>query len=179
MGYDERAEIEGRDDYQGDYPDRSDDRRKLNGVDVHAFVFAGNSTFTLVSRVTGVRFTFKVSVPKFDANDPKADTKLTGPWFVKVLQGPNNEEDFGFLGTVFDDRPVKGARKYFHWAGGRISRDAPSAKAAAWFFNTVLPAQNFSEVEVWHEGKCGRCGRKLTVPSSIENGLGPVCAELG
>jgi hypothetical protein len=30
-------------------------------------------------------------------------------------------------------------------------------------------------VEFWHEGKCGRCNRKLTVPSSIESGFGPEC----
>ena len=33
-------------------------------------------------------------------------------------------------------------------------------------------------VEVWHEGICGRCGRKLTVPESVERGLGPECAGL-
>jgi hypothetical protein len=32
-------------------------------------------------------------------------------------------------------------------------------------------------VEVWHEGTCGKCGRALTVPSSIENGLGPECIK--
>ena len=32
-------------------------------------------------------------------------------------------------------------------------------------------------VEVWHEGNCRRCRRKLTVPASIELGLGPDCAS--
>jgi hypothetical protein len=32
------------------------------------------------------------------------------------------------------------------------------------------------KLEVWHEGRCGRCGRRLTVPESIESGLGPECA---
>ena len=32
-------------------------------------------------------------------------------------------------------------------------------------------------VEVWHEGCCGKCGKRLTVPSSIENGLGPECIK--
>jgi hypothetical protein len=31
---------------------------------------------------------------------------------------------------------------------------------------------------VWHEGRCGRCGRKLTVPESIESGFGPECASI-
>jgi len=31
-------------------------------------------------------------------------------------------------------------------------------------------------IEVWHEGSCCRCARRLTVPASIEMGLGPDCA---
>lgn len=31
--------------------------------------------------------------------------------------------------------------------------------------------------DVHHEGQCGRCGRKLTVPESIEHGIGPECAK--
>jgi hypothetical protein len=33
-------------------------------------------------------------------------------------------------------------------------------------------------LEVWHEGRCGRCGRALTVPESVERGIGPECWEL-
>lgn len=33
-------------------------------------------------------------------------------------------------------------------------------------------------LEVWHEGRCGRCGRALTVPESIASGIGPVCEGL-
>lgn len=32
--------------------------------------------------------------------------------------------------------------------------------------------------EFWHEGCCGRCGRRLTVPASIELGHGHNCAHL-
>jgi len=32
-------------------------------------------------------------------------------------------------------------------------------------------------VEVWHEGSCCYCSRPLTVPASIELGMGPDCAE--
>lgn len=30
-----------------------------------------------------------------------------------------------------------------------------------------------------YEGRCSRCGRKLTVPASIHHGLGPECAGKG
>jgi hypothetical protein len=32
------------------------------------------------------------------------------------------------------------------------------------------------ELAVYHEGRCGACGRRLTTPESISSGLGPVCA---
>ncbi len=32
-------------------------------------------------------------------------------------------------------------------------------------------------IEVWHEGGCKCCGRTLTVPASIELGMGEICAE--
>ena len=30
--------------------------------------------------------------------------------------------------------------------------------------------------DVHHEGKCGKCGRPLTVPESVKTGLGPICS---
>jgi len=32
-------------------------------------------------------------------------------------------------------------------------------------------------LEIWHEGRCGRCNRKLTVPASIALGIGPECGQ--
>lgn len=40
-------------------------------------------------------------------------------------------------------------------------------------FGSDLPPN----VEVWHEGGCCHCAHKLTVPASIELGLGPDCAS--
>jgi len=41
----------------------------------------------------------------------------------------------------------------------------------------VAVALDSPDIEVWHSGECSRCGRKLTDPTSIEGGLGPVCAD--
>ena len=30
---------------------------------------------------------------------------------------------------------------------------------------------------VYHVGKCGKCGKKLTTPESILTGLGPTCSN--
>jgi hypothetical protein len=31
--------------------------------------------------------------------------------------------------------------------------------------------------KIHHEGRCGKCGRLLTVPESVETGIGPECAK--
>ncbi len=123
------------------------------------FVFAGKATITLVSLKTGTRFTYKVKRSKTNEN----------LFFVLVLIGPDNEMDYHYLGTVFENGQFRVTAKSV------ISPESPSARAFAWF-TKLLNHQTFpASFEVWHEGKCGACGRKLTVPGSIASGLGPEC----
>ena len=130
----------------------------LAPASLSAFVFAGNATFTVRSERTGNRFTFKMRKPQEN-----------GPHFLSLLSGSDNENDFKFIGTVFP------SGEYRHGKRSRVNESAPSAKAARWVIERVLKGEPLKGCEVWHEGKCGRCGRKLTVPESIELGLGPEC----
>lgn len=138
-----------------------DEGRLIAGAaDARAFLLAGNATFTLVSKKTGVRFTFKVR--KAGGGKPL--------WWVALLRGPQNEVDFSYIGFIRD-----GA--YMHGRNSKIGSDAPSARAIAFACEALLTYERMpATLEFWHEGRCGRCGRKLTVPESIERGLGPECA---
>lgn len=120
-----------------------------------AFMKAGNATFTVVSRTTGKRFTYRVRAAKEGT-----------PHFVQVLTGPDNTSSYTYLGTIFADGTFRHTRK------SAISESAPSAQAFNWFYRN--PGSD--KVKVYHEGRCCRCGRKLTVPSSVESGIGPECA---
>lgn len=135
------------------------DPAKLAPSALAAFILAGNATFTVRSEQTGNRFTFKVRKPSD-----------TSPHFVSVLTGADNENDFSFLGSIF------GGKVYSHGSRSKISSESLSAKAAKWVVSKVIKGETLSGCEVWHAGKCGRCGRKLTVPESIETGIGPECA---
>jgi hypothetical protein len=132
------------------------------------FIQAGNATLTLRSKATDARFTYKVQAPMNrdgTARDLGADTR-----FVKVLTGADNDTSYSYLGYI--RRGV-----FFH--GGhkaKVGRDAPSAKAFAWTWRQLVQDALPDTVEVWHEGRCGRCARKLTVPASIASGFGPECA---
>jgi len=142
---------------------------RLEGDRIRQFALAGNATLTLRSAVTGTRFTYKV---RLAANQDENTPTERRTWFVKLLCGSDNNSDYRYIGFIRGGRFVHGAGKSF------ASVDAPSVIAFGWFVRTIVFGQKANEkLEVWHEGCCGRCGRKLTVPESIETGMGPDCAE--
>lgn len=124
------------------------------------YVLAGNATFTIRSTKTGERFTFKVQKGEPTAQYPNPMT------FVKVLVGPQNESDYRYIGAIK-------ATGFMTTSKSAFGMNTPCVKAFGWFSTHMESAA----VEVWHTGKCGRCGRTLTVPESIETGIGPVCLE--
>jgi hypothetical protein len=155
--------------------------RLVSFDDVVSYVLGGNSIFTIVSRRTSARFTFKVrkAPPKSGVED------ATRPWWVSVLARSDNsaEESYTFLGGIKADA-VSEPPMFWLSPKSPIAMSAQSARVALWFFGALLHRDRAvtgllesGALEVWHEGRCGRCGRRLTVPKSIETGLGPECAS--
>jgi hypothetical protein len=134
--------------------------RLVEPLQARAYMLAGAARVTLVSVKTGTRFTYRIAV--------KDEGRVA---FVGALVGADNERDFAFLGTIFD-----GAR-FAHGRKSRIGADAPSVKAFAWAWAALSAGRVPETLEIWHEGRCGRCGRALTVPGSIASGIGPECAK--
>lgn len=132
-----------------------------------------NSTkVTVVSGRSGTRYTFRVA-----RKAPREDGRADAVWYVDLLVGQDNQTSYApmavLLGEGTDVRLVPARAK------GAVSADAPSQAALRWIIERVVVAEDaraFAQLEVWHEGQCGRCGRPLTVPSSISLGLGPDCA---
>ena len=118
-----------------------------------AFMLGGNATLTLVSNKTQTRFTYKVS-----AN--RADSAMH---FVSLLRGADNESDYSYLGRIAANGELYIGRKTPK--AGDIGRDAPSALAFDYAYQWLTKRNAIPPLlEVWHEGRCGRCNRKLTVP---------------
>jgi hypothetical protein len=142
----------------------------VSADDAVRFIMAGNATFTIRSKSTGTRFTYKVR---------KSEQCPTWPgdrWFVSLLRGPDNEGDFFYMGVL--ERVGEKLPRFRFTKKSTVTPDAKSAEAFVWLWqklavNHYMPGN----VECWHEGRCGRCGRKLTVPESIEFGIGPECAS--
>lgn len=129
-----------------------------------AFMLAGSAYVTFQSRRTGNRFTYKISQASESRNGKPP------PHFVALLVGPDNSRSYEFLGTIFE------RKAYAHGRNSKVSESATGAIAFMWVWRKLSAGQMHEELDVWHEGRCGRCGRRLTTPESIETGLGPVCA---
>lgn len=123
--------------------------------------------FTL-SSPSGKHFTYRI----------KSDKKDTTRFFVSVLTGSNNEEDFSFLGTIFAETATP---KYYHGKKSGISTDAESAKGFQWLFDRTKELPN--GMKFIPSCECARCGKTLTEPTSAaaKNSLGiplgPTCRK--
>jgi len=133
------------------------------------FILAGQSRFTLTSKVSGNSFTFKINAPK-DRATGETDRSIL---FVKVLTGPDNswDGDWMFIGFI---RPQD---THVPLGGKKGHPDAPSFRALDWTLRQLAAGHIPEALEIRHEGKCGRCGRALTRPESIDSGFGPECIK--
>ena len=130
---------------------------KLKHEDALKFILGGKSTFTFLNPKTENRFTFKVKKHKTD-----------DVYFISALTGPDT---YTFIGTILDKR-------YRHSHKSKISNGAQSVRVFEYILNKLQTNNLPDFIEIWHSGSCGRCGRKLTTPESIERGFGPECIKL-
>lgn len=144
----------------------------LEVENLRSFITAGNAVFTVVSKASGARRTFRVRA--LPAKPGRADTL----WGVSFLNGPENTSDYKYLGTLF---PARGGAALGWKLKDGNDPASESAKAFGWLVRALNGAAgtNLGQAEVWHAGRCGRCGRLLTDPESIRTGLGPTCAGRG
>lgn len=124
-----------------------------------AFALGGRATFTVRSRKTGTRYTYKLKA--------KDGGNL---FFAHTLTGSNNEEDYTYLGTWWphDGRGLV--------AGAKGNPSDVRFRGLRYVLGNLTAGRMPDDVEFWHEGRCARCSRKLTDPESIARGFGPECA---
>jgi hypothetical protein len=138
---------------------------------IRQFILAGDATFTVVSKRTGERKTFKTQLA------PKNDRYPNAGYFVRSLVGPDNENDYRYVGFVYERNSalmLKVSTEDQRAAAVRWLLTAVNHRHSAKFPGTASAFE--SQAEFWHAGRCGKCGRTLTTPESVARGLGPTCA---
>lgn len=137
--------------------------------DAHRFTLAGRAHVTLESTVTGRHFTYRI-----DRATDRATKRPTEPaaWFVSLLtDGSADEGSFRYVGLIGTDESFRLTRK------SAYDDTACCTKAFRYYWTHVQAGSLPDKLKVRHEGRCGRCGRTLTTPESIDRGIGPECAE--
>ena len=120
------------------------------------FILAGKSTVTFLNSLTGNRFTF--TVKKSDKSDL---------YFVSVLTSP---DIYTYIGVITPNG-------FSHGKKSIISEKSQSVQVFNYVYNNLIKNRLPEHIQIWHEGKCGRCNRVLTVPESILTGIGPECSK--
>ena len=129
------------------------------------FIFAGKSIFTIESQDSGVWYTYKMNVAKKNEN----------LYFVSVLRGTDNLSSYSYMGLVIKEGDNY---KFTLTKNSKYKIDATCVKAFGFFFTNITRNFIHPKMNFYHMGYCGRCGKALTVPDSVERGLGPYCANL-
>jgi len=117
-------------------------------------IFSHNGCITVKNPATGNHRTFQIKTVK---NGP-----LEGKRILSILIGSDNENDYLPIGFI-------GKHGFSIWKKHQGKGFEKTATA-------LLPEiQEKHNLEVYFEGKCRVCNRKLTDPDSIRLGIGPVC----
>jgi len=126
------------------------------------FILAGNAKITLRSEKTLKHYTYKIRKAK--------DGDI---WFVSRL---SSDSKYIYLGSI--------TKHDEHFVFDRTRNSvthrwlAESFDAFKWFWKVLREDRLPATATVWHEGRCGMCGKELTDPVSIKNGYGPDCSKM-
>jgi Family of unknown function (DUF6011) len=94
------------------------------------------------------------------------------PLIVGYLNGSDNDSDYRYVGFLREDNGVN------FWKSFRAEADATRlARFSKAVFTIAADPAKAGLAYALESSCCYRCGRTLTVPTSIHNGLGPECAK--
>lgn len=134
------------------------------------FILAGKATFT-IQCPDGQHYTYRVTKKEAAGNYPLA-------FFASLMTGSENDCDssYTYLGKLdpFTGQ-VQATRATGQRADSYAFRLLNRVLARVWSGDHAAFEQFGYSLR--HAGRCGRCNRLLTVPSSIESGIGPECAK--
>jgi hypothetical protein len=133
------------------------------------FLLAGKAVFTIANN-KGDHYTFKVR--RVESEYPANSGKQSVTYFVSVKSSGGTwpyryigllNKDTGAIRCTPKSEFVTGTKEY---------------NVAAWACATVIGHKLLPDgYKIEHAGQCGKCGKTLTDPLSIERGIGPDCWE--
>lgn len=135
------------------------------------FFTGGKAVFTVDNGRVGNehrRYTFKIVKKELPRGEGRQQM-----YFAYILTGPDNMGDYTYLGVVDPFKlTCRPSRK------SKFERGSEPFVAINWAMRMVAEGRQApGDSLIIHEGRCARCGRRLTVPESVKSGFGPECAS--
>lgn len=154
---------------------------KLNNNDALAFMLGGSAWFTLKSLNTGKDFSYGI-VDSYNYEGHGLNRKkVANPdlKFVYLFIGANQAvqgKDYAYMGWI---RKMNNGQWVYNFgqAKSKLDPNHPGEKAFSFVFHSFLNGTKLPTLEIWHQGICACCGKRLKLSESIELGWGPVCMK--
>jgi hypothetical protein len=134
------------------------------------FLLAGRALFT-VSNPKGDHYTFKVR--RVESEWPVGSGRMSVTYFVNVKTS-GSDRPYQYIGILKTDTgDIKCTAKSAFLPGTK------EYDVAKWACQSVIGAKMIPDgYHIEHAGHCGKCGRTLTDPESIQRGIGPECWQM-
>jgi hypothetical protein len=141
----------------------------LDAAAFRSFIFQGKALFTLENKEKGTHITFKVKSPKRRRGTPEDLTVFD----IEAKALNDGYSGMRYLGRL--DRKTRILKE-----SGRVPKDHPGILTLHWLMRNWSRLEEFErdgKLAMYHLGICCKCGLSLTVPESIQNGIGPQCKK--
>jgi hypothetical protein len=143
----------------------------------HDFFFGGKAIFTVENTQTNEHVTYKIKITK-----PTPKFRFSSILLCQMT-GTNNENHYSYVGKVNRSLWTERATQKVHAAGtvdltkgSKFADGSQQVIRGRWIVDHIVNNKPIPDyLNVRHAGKCGRCGRTLTTPESLDRGIGPEC----
>jgi hypothetical protein len=136
----------------------------MSPAETKDFILGGRAQFA-VDNGTGRRFVYRAT---------RKENAGKVVYFLSVDSKLKGGRDGAYMGLIDPDSGhVRLTGK------SRFIANDPAYKAAEWALQRTWNGKGLPlPSSLTHVGRCGRCGRLLTHPDSIQSGLGPECRKM-
>ena len=137
-------------------------RKSITPAQFRNFIFMGRSVFTLENNETNNYLTFQIKEVK------KNNKVVPNEFTVQCKSLGDKAYGYQFLG--FLNTATKRFNTY-----KRTPNTFIGFTVFFWLMQNLERLEDFTKLAIYHEGRCAKCSLPLTVPESIDSGIGPEC----
>jgi hypothetical protein len=144
--------------------------------EIRRYIMAGNATFTLVShkshQSTHIQSQVRYQGPGQElvyGESGQVESTLSRYSAARAMSLSRTISISAYSSSSVMGTTISSPRL-------RVRTPIPHPSRVPWFWNLLEQGAHVSnQIDFWHEGRCCVCGRKLTVPESVADGIGPEC----